>query len=149
MAKTNIKRQPVCFNLLDPDQLALLNYALSRPNFSGYIKRLIQRDKEGGYNQLTTQVITEVDSSDEDKELMLSMIQINSEVQRTAYSAKVFKQKMDRYEAYFYGEEWHKENWQPKNNKPVYPRVWVIGEGKYNVKGRPFKLFHTREAKLN
>ncbi|MEK4565167.1 replication-relaxation family protein [Alkalihalobacillus sp. FSL R5-0424] len=71
------------------------------------------------------------------------------EVQRTNYSAKVFKTKMDRYETFFYGEEWHNEKWQPKNNKPVFPRVWVIGEGRYDVTGRPFHLMSTKEAKLN
>ncbi|MEK4565170.1 hypothetical protein MKX54_10900 [Alkalihalobacillus sp. FSL R5-0424] len=74
MANTTIKRLPVCFNIEDPDQVALLEYAKSRPNFSGYIKRLIQRDKEGGSYQSLTQVVTEVDSKDEDKEFMLNMI---------------------------------------------------------------------------
>lgn len=38
----------VAFNREDPDQLALLEHASKRPNFSSYIKRLIQRDLEGG-----------------------------------------------------------------------------------------------------
>jgi hypothetical protein len=42
-----IIRKPVAFNLSDPDQLALYNHAMKRTNFSGYIKRLIQRDMEG------------------------------------------------------------------------------------------------------
>jgi hypothetical protein len=36
----------VTFNADDPDQKELLKHALSRKNFSGYIKRLIQRDYE-------------------------------------------------------------------------------------------------------
>lgn len=36
----------VTFNCDDPDQQALLKHALERPNFSGYVKRLIQRDLE-------------------------------------------------------------------------------------------------------
>lgn len=36
----------VTFNCDDPDQKALLDHALQRKNFSGYIKRLIQRDYE-------------------------------------------------------------------------------------------------------
>lgn len=40
----------VAFNRFDPDQLALLEHANKRSNFSSYIKRLIQRDMEGGVN---------------------------------------------------------------------------------------------------
>ncbi len=39
-------RKSVAFNLLDPDQRQMLRHAEERPNFSGYIKRLIQRDME-------------------------------------------------------------------------------------------------------
>jgi len=38
----------VAFNPADPDQKALLEHAGLRSSFSGYIKRLIQRDMEGG-----------------------------------------------------------------------------------------------------
>lgn len=38
----------VAFNELDPDQKNLWEHASKRPNFSGYIKRLIQRDMESG-----------------------------------------------------------------------------------------------------
>ena len=41
-------RKSIAFNLLDPDQKKMLEHADLRPNFSGYIKRLIQRDMEGG-----------------------------------------------------------------------------------------------------
>lgn len=43
-----IRRSPVAFNLADPDQLSLYRHAKKRTNFSAYIKRLIQRDMEGG-----------------------------------------------------------------------------------------------------
>lgn len=43
-----IKRKSVAFNIDDPDQMALLEHASKRANFSSYIKRLIQRDLEGG-----------------------------------------------------------------------------------------------------
>jgi hypothetical protein len=46
MAK-EIVTKGVSFNILDPDQEKMLHHALERPNFSGYIKRLIQRDMEG------------------------------------------------------------------------------------------------------
>lgn len=42
-----IVRKPVAFNLTDPDQAKMLEHAGKRQNFSGYIKRLIQRDMEG------------------------------------------------------------------------------------------------------
>lgn len=38
----------VIFSENDPFQMELLKHAQKFPNFSGYIKRLIQRDKEGG-----------------------------------------------------------------------------------------------------
>ncbi len=47
MAK-KIANKSVSFNVLDPDQAELLAHAEKRPNFSGYVKRLIQRDLEGG-----------------------------------------------------------------------------------------------------
>jgi hypothetical protein len=49
MAKL-IKNVPVAFNLLDPDQKAMYQYVSQRTNKSSYLKRLIQRDMEGGYN---------------------------------------------------------------------------------------------------
>ncbi|ACT00239.1 hypothetical protein [Paenibacillus sp. JDR-2] len=47
MAK-KINKVPVCFNMLDPDQAKMHEWVCSRPNRSGYLKRLIQRDMEGG-----------------------------------------------------------------------------------------------------
>lgn len=41
-------RAGVVFNVDDPDQRKLWKHAKKRPNFSGYVKRLIQRDMEGG-----------------------------------------------------------------------------------------------------
>lgn len=49
MAK-EIKNMSVSFNLLDPFQKQMKEYVDQYPNFSGYIKRLIQRDMEGGTN---------------------------------------------------------------------------------------------------
>lgn len=45
--KYDIKTKGVTFNLLDPDQVKLFEHASKRQNFSGYVKRLIQRDLEG------------------------------------------------------------------------------------------------------
>jgi hypothetical protein len=45
---TDLKRKAVVFNMADPYQKTLHDYTLLFPNFSAYIKRLIQRDMEGG-----------------------------------------------------------------------------------------------------
>lgn len=46
--RKEIKNMSVSFNLSDPFQKQMKEYAEQYPNFSGYIKRLIQRDMEGG-----------------------------------------------------------------------------------------------------
>ncbi|GGE62101.1 hypothetical protein [Priestia taiwanensis] len=43
-------KKTVVFNMEDPDQILLHEHANERKNFSGYVKRLIQRDREGGYS---------------------------------------------------------------------------------------------------
>lgn len=47
MAK-EIKNKSVSFNLMDPFQRQMKEYTDQYPNFSAYMKRLIQRDMEGG-----------------------------------------------------------------------------------------------------
>lgn len=47
MAK-QIVNKSVSFNVLDPFQRQMKTHTEQYPNFSGYIKRLIQRDMEGG-----------------------------------------------------------------------------------------------------
>jgi hypothetical protein len=47
MAK-DISNKSVSFNMMDPYQVKMKDYAEQFPNFSGYIKRLIQRDMEEG-----------------------------------------------------------------------------------------------------
>lgn len=57
MAKSNeknIKNRSVSFNLDDPDQKKMFEYANERTNFSAYVKRLIQRDMEGGVGASAT-----------------------------------------------------------------------------------------------
>lgn len=46
MAK-EIRIIQVAFNVLDPDQLQQYEHVRERPNQSGYLKRLIQRDIDG------------------------------------------------------------------------------------------------------
>jgi hypothetical protein len=46
----NMKKvKSVAFNIADPMELALYEYALKNKYFSTYIKRLIQRDMESGH----------------------------------------------------------------------------------------------------
>ncbi|MGN7359994.1 hypothetical protein ACTHPF_26815 [Paenibacillus sp. SAF-054] len=47
MAK-QIERIQVTFNVLDPDQQRLYEYVYGKTNSSGYVKRLIQREMDGG-----------------------------------------------------------------------------------------------------
>ncbi|OIB04844.1 hypothetical protein AK95_14605 [Paenibacillus sp. LC231] len=47
MAK-EIRIIQVAFNVLDPDQLQQYEHVRLRPNQSGFLKRLIQRDIDGG-----------------------------------------------------------------------------------------------------
>lgn len=49
-------RKQVVFNPADPDQEQLMQHAASRTNFSAYVKRLIQRDMEGGQSAVPAQV---------------------------------------------------------------------------------------------
>lgn len=42
----NRKLQPVSFNLNDPFEESLYNFAINNGSYSKYIKRLIQRDME-------------------------------------------------------------------------------------------------------
>ncbi|MGJ9384426.1 hypothetical protein [Salipaludibacillus sp. CF4.18] len=43
-----IKIKSVAFNVADPDQLADLEHAKKRTNFSAYVKRLIYKDRVSG-----------------------------------------------------------------------------------------------------
>lgn len=64
------------------------------------------------------------------------------EVQRTMYTAKVMRQKLDRYEHYFNSGEWEREAWQPPHKK-IFPLIWITGEGNYDVSGRPFRVYQS------
>jgi hypothetical protein len=43
------KVKSVAFNVADPMEMALYEYALKNKYFSTYVKRLIQRDMENGH----------------------------------------------------------------------------------------------------
>ena len=67
------------------------------------------------------------------------------EIQRSIYSNKVFSEKMDRYEAFYHGDLWRQESWQP-TDRQFFPNVWVIGETKYEIGQRPFRVFQSRNV---
>jgi hypothetical protein len=67
------------------------------------------------------------------------------EIQHSTYSAKVFNEKMERYEAFYHGDTWRQESWQPRD-KQYFPNIWVIGETRYNVGQRPFRVFQSRSV---
>ncbi|MGF7046419.1 hypothetical protein J2T13_000895 [Paenibacillus sp. DS2015] len=69
------------------------------------------------------------------------------EVQRTTYTDKVMKAKIDRYELYYNSGEWQKESWQPKDKK-VFPYVWIIGVGKYSTGIRPFRVIQNSAEEM-
>lgn len=70
MAK-DISNKSVSFNMLDPYQVKMKEYAEQFPNFSGYIKRLIQRDMEGG------QAVKSIKKAPSQAVTNLSMTQLN------------------------------------------------------------------------
>jgi len=55
MKRKQLKNEAVVFNLEDPDQYLLWKHLKSRTNVSAYLKRLIQRDMEGGVTQTESQ----------------------------------------------------------------------------------------------
>jgi hypothetical protein len=54
------------------------------------------------------------------------------EVQRSIYTDKVMNEKVQRYEQYFYSNEWQQEPWQPADKK-VFPSVILITNTRYNI----------------
>ncbi len=57
MAK-KIVNKSVSFNVLDPYQMEMKKHTEQYPNFSAYIKRLIQRDMEDGTKKAPTPTVT-------------------------------------------------------------------------------------------
>ncbi|MDF2605882.1 MAG: hypothetical protein K0S34_72 [Bacillales bacterium] len=54
------------------------------------------------------------------------------EIQRSIYSERVMKDKITRYENYFYSEKWQLEQWQPTGNK-YFPTIILITNHKYKI----------------
>lgn len=53
------------------------------------------------------------------------------EIQRSYYNAKKYEDKFERYEKYYYSDEWKSLPWQPEDKK-IFPKVWIIGEQRFN-----------------
>lgn len=53
-----IINKSVSFNVVDPFQLQMKKHTEQYPNFSAYIKRLIQRDMEDGIKKAPSQPVT-------------------------------------------------------------------------------------------
>ncbi|MEH7442776.1 replication-relaxation family protein [Bacillus sp. JJ1122] len=54
------------------------------------------------------------------------------EIQRNIYSEKVMNEKVKRYEAYYFSNEWQQEPWQPVNKK-VFPPVIMLTDTRYKI----------------
>lgn len=68
------------------------------------------------------------------------------EIQRNVYSEKLMKEKIDRYEAYYFSEEWKNEEWQPKERK-VFPYLIIISDSRYSIKSDVIRIFQTPNIK--
>lgn len=62
------------------------------------------------------------------------------EIQRTQYSDKQMKEKLQRYDHYFLSNAWQGEAWQ-RVDKKLFPYLWITGVGKYNIGIRSYKIF--------
>lgn len=66
------------------------------------------------------------------------------EIQRSnEYNKKYMKKKLERYGAYFYGEEWKTLPWQKKSVKR-FPYVLVISDREYSLEEQTFRVFQSR-----
>lgn len=68
------------------------------------------------------------------------------EVQKSIYSDKVMKDKMNRYDQFYHSRKWMNESWQPKNNK-FFPSVLIITEKKYDIETNNFRVFQAKSVK--
>lgn len=66
------------------------------------------------------------------------------EIQRSVYSERTMNEKIKRYEAYYYSEEWKKESWQPKEKKPVFPKVIMVSDTRYNIESPVIKVIQVQ-----
>ncbi|OBZ13322.1 replication-relaxation family protein [Bacillus sp. FJAT-26390] len=64
------------------------------------------------------------------------------EIQNSVYTEKQMTEKLNRYEAHYLSGDWEKAEWQPRDKK-IYPFVWIVGAGRYDVGVRSFKVMQS------
>lgn len=69
------------------------------------------------------------------------------ELQRTKYSERQFKEKLQRYDAYYLSQDWTQEKWQPADRK-IFPTLWVTGETGYNVGVKSYKVIQASPQEM-
>jgi hypothetical protein len=57
------------------------------------------------------------------------------EIQRSVYTEKTMKEKIQRYEQYYYSQTWKKLEWQ-KENKEVFPIIIICTDTRYNIQSQ-------------
>ncbi|MGE7219652.1 replication-relaxation family protein [Priestia koreensis] len=55
------------------------------------------------------------------------------EIQRSQYTEKVMSEKIQRYEEYYFSNEWQGEAWQ-KEERKVFPAILIITPTRYAIK---------------
>lgn len=61
------------------------------------------------------------------------------EVQRNVYSEKVMKEKIGRYETFYYSDAWKEFEWQMKDKK-VFPLILFITDTRYNIETNVLRI---------
>ncbi|OQR53180.1 replication-relaxation family protein [Bacillus sp. CDB3] len=61
------------------------------------------------------------------------------EIQRNVYSEKVMKEKIGRYETFYYSEAWKEFEWQKKDKK-VFPIILFITDTRYNIETNVLRI---------
>lgn len=62
------------------------------------------------------------------------------EIQNNVFTDKQMQAKLHRYDSYYLTGGWEKAEWQPKDKKPIFPYIWIVGKGRYNVGIRSFRV---------
>lgn len=72
------------------------------------------------------------------------------EIQRTKYSDKQMRDKLNRYEQYYLSKAWHNEPWQPVNKK-VLPHIWILDLNghKYDIPSSSYRIFQNTIAEMD
>lgn len=69
------------------------------------------------------------------------------EIQRSLYSERVMKEKIKRYEDYYFSKQWQQEPWQPQNKK-VFPAVILVTDTRYKLESPYIKFYQVPNVDL-